>query len=122
MIILSGFSLLKSLVMTSGELEYEEVFRFVGFHDVGSRGLNDTMATDTFLSSGGLNYFNMSTILWVVLVIVMPVLFANLLVSNILLIIIAQQLCVATYYVHIYFVVNHDQHVLCMCIDWSCCW
>ena len=64
-----GFSLLKSLVMTSGEMEYEELFRFVGFQDVGSSGLNDTMATDTVLSSGGLNYFTMSTILWVVFVI-----------------------------------------------------
>ena len=90
--------MLKSLVMTSGELEFEEVFRFVGFQDVGG---NDTMP---FLSSGGLNYFTMSTILWVVFVILMPVLFANLLVSNILLIIIAQQLYVATMY--IYFVVR----------------
>ena len=67
--------------MTSGEIEYEEVFRFVGFQDVGSSELNDTMYTDTVLSSGGLNYFTMSTILWVVVVILMPVLFANLLVS-----------------------------------------
>ena len=77
--------------MTSGEMEYEEVFRFVGFHDLSIRGsgLNNTMTTDTVLSSnyGGLNYFTMSTILWVVFVILMPVLFANLLVSMLLIII-----------------------------------
>lgn len=87
--------MLKSLVMTSGEMEYEEVFRFAGFQDVGSRGLNNTMATDTFISSGGLNYFTMSTILWVVFVILMPILFANLLVSCYL------QLCVTCYYIRI---------------------
>ena len=58
--------------MTSGEMEYEEVFRIVGFQDVNSTRLK---------TSGGLNYFTMSTILWVVFVILMPVLFANLLVS-----------------------------------------
>ena len=69
--------MLKSLVMTSGEMEYEEVFRFIGFQDISSTGVNNTMA-DTL---GGLHYFTMSTTLWVVFVILMPVLFANLLVS-----------------------------------------
>ena len=47
------------------------------------------MTTDTVLSSnyGGLNYFTMFTILWVVFVILMPALFANLFVSMLLIII-----------------------------------
>lgn len=108
--------MLKSLVMTSGEMEYEEVFRFIGFQDVGSRGLNNTMATDTFISSGGLNYFTMSTILWVVFVILMPILFANLLVSCYL------QLCVTCYHIYVYIRVYVITTYTYVCIDWSCCW
>ena len=79
--------------MTAGELEYEEVFRFIGFTDVGSRGVNNTMAADAFLSSGGLHYFNMSVILWVIFVLLMPILFANLLISILLISIAIYDMC-----------------------------
>ena len=69
--------------MTSGEMEYEEVFRFISFLDAPSADVNTTMVMDTVPSSGGLNYFTMSAILWVIFVILMPILFINLLVSSI---------------------------------------
>ena len=62
-----AFALMKSLVMTSGELEFEQVFRF-----------RDNAADDP---PGALNFFVMSNILWILFIIVMPILFINLLVS-----------------------------------------
>ena len=62
---------MKSLVMTSGEIEYEQVFRFRDFEEAG---------TDS-PPVGDLNYVAMTHILFVVFVILMPILFANLLVS-----------------------------------------
>ena len=62
---------MKSLVMTSGEIEYEQVFRFRDFQEAG---------TDN-PPVGDLNYVAMTHILFVVFVILMPILFANLLVS-----------------------------------------
>ena len=63
---------MKSLVMTSGEMEYEQVFRFRDFDD----------ATDnTTAVVGDINYITMSHVLFVIFIILMPVLFANLLVS-----------------------------------------
>ena len=53
--------------MTTGEMEYEQVFRF--------RDLDDDEAP------GQINYIAMSHILFVIFIILMPVLFANLLVS-----------------------------------------
>ena len=61
---------MKSLVMTSGEMEYEEAFRFRHFGDLDSTDI------------GGINFVAMSHILWVIFVILMPILFANLLVSG----------------------------------------
>jgi len=73
---------MKSLVMTSGEMEYEQVFRFRGFDD----NCNSQLANGTTLPPppppGTINYIAMSNILWVVFIILMPVLFANLLVST----------------------------------------
>jgi len=63
-----AFSLIKSLVMTTGELEYEQVFRFRDSHDDEP--------------PGALNFIAMSNILWIVFVIIMPLLFVNLLVSG----------------------------------------
>ena len=62
---------MKSLVMTSGEMEYEQVFRFRDFD-------ND----DTTTAVGDINYITMSHVLFVIFIILMPVLFANLLVST----------------------------------------
>ena len=83
--------------MTAGEMEYEEVFRFIGFMDVSGIGVNNTMDADAFLSSGGLHYFTMSTILWVIFVLLMPILFANLLVSILLISIAIYDMCVYIY-------------------------
>ena len=60
---------MKTFVMTAGELDYAAVFWF--------REL-----TNDNRESVDLNHLVMSCILWVVFVIVMPVLFANLLVST----------------------------------------
>ena len=62
-----AFSLMKSLVMMSGEMEYEQVFRF--------RDSQDDQPP------GALNFIVMSNILWVIFIILMPILFMNLLVS-----------------------------------------
>ena len=58
---------MKSLVMTTGEMEYEQVFRFRDLDDDEPPGL--------------INYIAMSHILFVIFIILMPILFANLLVS-----------------------------------------
>ena len=71
---------MKSFVMTAGELDYATVFRFRELPDDPEPGDNDTMTASN--DSADLNYFTMSCILWVVFVILMPVLFANLLVST----------------------------------------
>ena len=63
--------MLKSFVMTAGEFTYDSVFLFQ----------NDA-ATLTMTDPPELNYFTMSCILWVIFIILMPVLFANLLVST----------------------------------------
>lgn len=63
-----AFSLMKSLVMTMGEMEYEQVFRFRDSEDEGP--------------PGALHFIAMSNILWAVFVILMPILFINLLVSR----------------------------------------
>ena len=73
--------MLKSFVMTTGEMDFEEIFRFIGFLDVEFNDTSTATVSATSPSSGGLHYFTMSTILWVVFVILVPVLFANLLVS-----------------------------------------
>ena len=65
--------------MTAGELDYATVFRFRGLPDDTEFEANDTMTVSP--TSADLNYFRMSCILWVIFVILMPVLFANLLVS-----------------------------------------
>ena len=66
--------------MTAGELDYQTVFRFRELPDDTEFEANDTMTVSP--TSADLNYFNMSCILWVIFVILMPVLFANLLVST----------------------------------------
>ena len=58
---------MKLLVMSSGEMEYEQVFRF-------RDGQNDAPL-------GSINYPLLSNILWAVFVILMPILFLNLLVG-----------------------------------------
>ena len=58
---------MKLLIMISGEMEYEQVFRF-----------RDSQADDPL---GTINYPFLSKILWAVFVILMPILFINLLVS-----------------------------------------
>ena len=66
--------------MTTGEMDFEEVFRFIDFQSA----VDDTSTTavsESSPSSGGLHYFTMSTVLWVVFVILVPILFSNLLVS-----------------------------------------
>lgn len=63
-----AFSLMKSLVMTTGEFEYEQVFRF-----------RDSQDDEP---PGALHFEAMSNILWVIFVILMPLLFVNLLVSS----------------------------------------
>ena len=63
-----AFLLMKSLVMASGEMEYEQVFRFRDSQD------------DEPL--GALHFNAMSNILWALFIIVMPILFINLLVSS----------------------------------------
>ena len=67
---------MKTFVMTAGEFDYETVFRFRDLLDDN----NGTMTESP--TSVDLNYFVMSCILWVIFVILMPVLFANLLVST----------------------------------------
>ena len=76
---------MKTFVMTAGELDYATVFRFRELPDDNELelGANDTMTASLTSESADLNYFIMSCILWVVFVILMPVLFANLLVSTI---------------------------------------
>ena len=59
---------MKSLVMTSGEMEYEQVFRF-----------RDSQDDEP---PGALNFIVMSNVLWVIFIVMMPILFINLLVSN----------------------------------------
>ena len=66
--------------MTAGELDYTTVFRYRELPDDTELVANDTMAASD--NSVDLNYFRMSCILWVVFIILMPVLFANLLVST----------------------------------------
>ena len=61
---------MKSFVMTSGEIGYEGTFRFRDFEGERNSG-----------NSGDVNYPAMSYILFVVFIILMPILFANLLVS-----------------------------------------
>lgn len=63
---------MKSFVMTSGEIEYEQVFRFRDFEDAG----------DNTTAVGDINYITMSHVLFVIFIILMPILFANLLVST----------------------------------------
>ena len=58
---------MKLLIMSSGEMEYEQVFRF-----------RDSQTDDAL---GTINYPFLSNILWAVFVILMPILFINLLVS-----------------------------------------
>ena len=72
---------MKSLVMTSGEMEYEQVFRFMDSPDTINTNTNNNNTIPVVVSSGGLEYVTMTNILWVIFVIMMPVLFANLLVS-----------------------------------------
>ena len=72
--------MMKSFVMTAGELDYQTVFRFRELPDDTEPGVNGTMAESP--TSADLNYFAMSCILWVVFVVLMPVLFANLLVRT----------------------------------------
>ena len=72
--------MLKSFVMTAGELDYGTVFRFRDLPDDMEFETNDTMTESP--TSADLNYFRMSCILWVIFVILMPILFANLLVST----------------------------------------
>ena len=67
---------MKSLVMTSGEMEYEQVFRFRDFDDATNDATDNTTAV-----IGDINYIAMSHVLFVIFIILMPVLFANLLVS-----------------------------------------
>jgi len=55
--------MMKSLVMTTGELDYSDIFRF---------GDDD----------GEVHYDFMTNFLWVLFIILMPILFANLLVSE----------------------------------------
>lgn len=62
-----ALSLMRSLVMTTGELDYVDTFQF-------ERRENIT-------SAGAVNYIFMSNCLWVVFIVVMPILFTNLLVS-----------------------------------------
>ena len=64
---------MKSFIMTSGEMEYEQVFRFRDFED---------SADGTSTTAGDINYITMSHVLFIIFVILMPVLFANLLVST----------------------------------------
>ena len=70
---------MKSLVLTVDEMEYEQVFRFIDFQDAINTDNNNTIPA--LLSFGDLDYATMSNILWVIFVIMMPVLFANLLVN-----------------------------------------
>ena len=72
--------MLKSFVMTAGELDYATVFRFRELPDNTELAANDTIIASD--NSADLNYFRMSCILWVIFIIMMPVLFANLLVST----------------------------------------
>ena len=72
--------MMKSFMMTAGELDYTTVFRFRDLPDDNEPGVNGTMAESP--TSADLNYFTMSCILWVIFVILMPILFANLLVST----------------------------------------
>ena len=64
---------MKSFVMTSGEMEYEQVFRFRDFEDA---------TTSNTTTAGDINYITMSHVLFVIFIILMPILFANLLVST----------------------------------------
>ena len=66
--------------MTARELDYMDNFRYRGLPDDIEPGVNGTMAESP--TSVDLNYFTMTCILWVIFVILMPVLFANLLVST----------------------------------------
>ena len=58
-------------------MDYEQVFRFRDFEDA-------TADADTNI--GDITYITMSHILWIIFVILMPVLFANLLVSMLVLV------------------------------------
>ena len=87
--------------MTAGELDYGTVFWFRGLPDDTELAANDTMIASN--NSADLNYFRMSCILWVIFIIMMPVLFANLLVSS------------ASYY-------QYCTTRLMIYTDWSCCW
>jgi len=58
---------MKLLVMSSGEMEYEQVFRF-----------RDSQNDDPI---GSINYPLLSNILWVVFVILMPVLYIHQLIG-----------------------------------------
>ena len=93
---------MKSLVMTAGEMEYEQVFRFIDLQDTINTENNNTIPA--LLSFGDLDYVAMSNILWVIFVIMMPVLFANLLVNML----------------SINFRIYNNY--VCMHTDWSCCW
>ena len=64
--------------MTSGEMEFEEIFQF---QFIGNQDTAVNSTEDVFFTSGGLHYFTLSTVLWVIFVILMPILFINLLVS-----------------------------------------
>ena len=58
--------------MTAGEFTYDNIFLF-----------EDNFEATLTGAPQHLNYFTMSCILWVIFIILMPVLFANLLVSAI---------------------------------------
>ena len=100
---------MKSVVMTSGEMDYEQVFRFRDFDG----DCNKVLANGTTLPPpappGKLNYTTMTYILWVVFVIMMPVLFANLLVST--------AITTLAIYVH-----HKALKLIFTSTDWSCCW
>ena len=65
---------MKSFVMTTGEIDYETVFRFRDFEDEADEDRSEI---------GDINYVAMSYLLSVVFIILMPILFANLLVSTV---------------------------------------
>ena len=76
---------MKSLVMTMGEMEYEQVFRFRDSEDEGP--------------PGALHFIAMSNILWAIFVILMPILFINLLVSRAIYDYLASQQALALNYI-----------------------
>ena len=65
---------MKSFVMTTGEIDYETIFRFRDFEDEADEDRSEI---------GDINYVAMSYLLSVVFIILMPILFANLLVSTV---------------------------------------